>query len=101
MPALAKSSVLSASGTTGEDGTNWCPCFLQKKSMNCWRISLDEGMAKSRVQASRERPEVSPERKRIPGESSRGLGGLGAVMRAENRNYERKRSCERPMSRVG
>src|SRR5437870_1567799 len=44
MPALAKSSVGSSSGTTGEDGTNVWPCFLQKKSMNCWRTSLALGM---------------------------------------------------------
>ena len=24
-----------------------CPCFLQKKSMNCWRISFDDGMGAS------------------------------------------------------
>ena len=44
MPALANSSVGSSCGTTGDDGTNVCPCFLQKKSMNCWRISLADGM---------------------------------------------------------
>src|SRR5207248_7638362 len=44
MPALANSSVGSLSGTTGLDGTNVCPCFLQKKSRNCWRISDDEGI---------------------------------------------------------
>src|SRR6266540_1552731 len=44
IPALAKSSVGSLSGTTGEEGTKWWPCFLQKKSMNCWRISVEEGM---------------------------------------------------------
>src|SRR4051812_15188928 len=44
MPALANSNVGSPSGTTGLDGTFLCPCFLQKKSMNCWRISLDDGM---------------------------------------------------------
>src|SRR5262245_22889045 len=100
IPALAKSNVLSLSGTTGEDGTKWCPCFLQKKSMNCWRISLDEGMGYSGV-ARDSGPGLSHERTRIQGESSRGLGGLGTVMRGQHRNYERKRSCEKPMSRVG
>src|SRR5207249_6919381 len=49
IPALAKSSVGSSCGTTGDDGTNWWPCFLQKKSMNCWRISVEEGMVRSVV----------------------------------------------------
>jgi hypothetical protein len=44
MPALAKSKVGSSSGTTGELGTSVWPYFLQKKSMNCWRISLAVGM---------------------------------------------------------
>src|SRR4051794_32441126 len=43
IPALVNSSVGSSCGTTGEDGTNAWPCFLQKKSMNCWRIS-EEGI---------------------------------------------------------
>src|SRR5882757_5011879 len=41
IPAFVNSSVGSSCGTTGELGTNVCPCFLTKKSMNCWRISLD------------------------------------------------------------
>src|SRR6266568_2849334 len=44
MPALVNKSVGSSCGTTGEDGTNVWPCFSQKKSMNCWRISLALGM---------------------------------------------------------
>src|SRR5712692_7001455 len=44
MPALVNSSVGSSRGTTLEDGTKVCPCFLQKKSMNCWRISVEVGM---------------------------------------------------------
>src|SRR5262245_44917668 len=44
MPALAKSSVGSSCGTTGDDGTKVCPCFLQKKSMSCWRISFAVGI---------------------------------------------------------
>src|SRR5260370_38331984 len=40
MPAMVKSRVGSSCGTTGDEGTNVCPCFLTKKSMNCWRISL-------------------------------------------------------------
>src|ERR1700722_13404037 len=44
MPALAKSSVGSSCGTTLEEGTKVWPCFLQKKSMNCWRISLADGI---------------------------------------------------------
>src|SRR5580700_9459172 len=44
MPALAKSSVGSSSGTTGDDGTKVWPCFCTKKSMNCWRISLAVSM---------------------------------------------------------
>src|SRR3954462_12337813 len=45
IPALANSRVGSLSGTTGLDGTNVCPCFLQKKSMNCLRISVEESMS--------------------------------------------------------
>src|SRR5438874_3295081 len=41
IPALVNSSVGSSCGTTGELGTNVCPCFSTKKSMNCWRISWD------------------------------------------------------------
>src|SRR5882724_10794251 len=44
MPALVNSSVGSPSGTTLEDGTKVWPCFLQKKSMNCWRISVEVSM---------------------------------------------------------
>src|SRR4051812_10956957 len=53
MPALVNSSVGASSGTTGDDGTKVCPCFLQKKSMNCWRISFAVGIAVSvmRVQS--------------------------------------------------
>src|SRR5262245_9200214 len=49
IPALANKSVGSLSGTTGDDGMFVCPCFLQKKSMNCCRISLEEGMTFSRL----------------------------------------------------
>src|SRR5256885_8313351 len=45
MPALVNSSVGSSRGTTGDDGTNVWPCFLTKKSMNCWRISFAVGIA--------------------------------------------------------
>src|SRR4051812_38626662 len=41
MPALEKRSVGSSTGTTGLLGTKVWPCFLTKKSMNCWRISLE------------------------------------------------------------
>src|SRR5205807_10181465 len=44
MPAFVNKSVGSSSGTTLDDGTAVWPCFLTKKSMNCWRISLDVGM---------------------------------------------------------
>src|SRR6267378_3748167 len=44
MPALVNSSVGSSSGTTLDDGTKVWPCFLQKKSMNCWRISVEVSM---------------------------------------------------------
>src|SRR5882724_9089676 len=44
MPALVNSSVGSSSGTTLDDGTKVWPCFLQKKSMNCWRISVAVNM---------------------------------------------------------
>src|SRR5438270_13042282 len=47
IPAFVNSSVGSSWGTTGLDGTNVCPCFLTKKSMNCWRISLAERMPAS------------------------------------------------------
>src|SRR5262245_6505574 len=45
MPALAKSSVGSSSGTTLELGPKVWPCFLQKKSVNCWRISFAVNIA--------------------------------------------------------
>src|SRR6266446_6182772 len=45
MPALVNSSVGSSSGTTLDDGTNVWPCFCTKKSMNCWRMSLADGIA--------------------------------------------------------
>src|SRR5438067_3444111 len=48
MPALVNSSVGSSSGTTLLDGTNVWPCFLTKKSMNCWRISLAVRMSRIR-----------------------------------------------------
>src|SRR5205809_3050204 len=44
IPAFAKSKVGSFSGTTGLDATKVWPCFLQKKSMNCWRISVEVNM---------------------------------------------------------
>src|SRR5207302_7825541 len=44
MPALVNSSVGSSWGTTLLDGTNVWPCFLTKKSMNCWRISFAVNM---------------------------------------------------------
>src|SRR3954468_22993657 len=40
MPALVNSSVGSSRGTTLLDGTAVWPCFLTKKSINCWRMSL-------------------------------------------------------------
>src|SRR5262249_17503585 len=52
MPALANSRVGSSSGTTGEDGTLGWPCFLQQKSMNCWRISFAVGISSSVVDRS-------------------------------------------------
>src|SRR5262249_26642320 len=66
MPALVKSKVGSSSGTTLDDGTAVCPCFLTKKSRNCWRISLDVGMvecypegAGSQSRGSRSAPTVN------------------------------------------
>src|SRR5258708_2178940 len=48
MPALVNSNVSSSEGgTTLDDGTKVWPCFLTKKSMNCWRISFDVGMTNS------------------------------------------------------
>src|SRR5262249_17583353 len=47
MPAFADSHVGASWGTTGDDGTNVWPCFLTKKSMNCWRISLAVGIRDS------------------------------------------------------
>src|SRR5438067_8753119 len=41
IPALVNSSVGSSCGTTGELGTNVCPCRVRKKSMNWERISLE------------------------------------------------------------
>src|SRR5438477_11288797 len=46
MPALVNSSVGSSSGTTLEDGTAVWPCFLTKKSRNCWRIWLAVNMVR-------------------------------------------------------
>ena len=48
-------SAVTMIGTTGLDGMFLCPCFWQKKSMNCWRISLDDGMTISRVGAEPKR----------------------------------------------
>src|ERR1700694_64861 len=53
MPALANSKVGSSSGTTLADGTKVWPCFLTKKSMNCWRISLAVNMKVSRQACSK------------------------------------------------
>src|SRR5262245_2410034 len=47
MPALVNSSVGSSWGTTLEEGTKVWPCFLTKKSMNCWRTSLAVTMTHS------------------------------------------------------
>src|SRR5215216_2122541 len=41
IPALVNSSVGSSCGTTGDDGTNVCPCDFTKKSMNCRRMSAE------------------------------------------------------------
>src|SRR5687767_14961023 len=50
MPAFVNSSVGSSCGTTGELGTNVCPCRCTKKSMNCRRISSDVmGSASNRM----------------------------------------------------
>src|SRR5262249_41606890 len=49
MPALANRRVGSSCGTTGDDGTNVCPCFLQKKSMNCCRMSFALGITTSKI----------------------------------------------------
>src|SRR5689334_9613954 len=70
MPALANSSVGSFSGTTGLDGTNVCPCFLQKKSMNCWRMSFEDGMGISETSPGARRW-ASRDRTRNQAESSR------------------------------
>src|SRR5688500_7126847 len=43
IPAFVNSSVGSSCGTTGELGTNVWPCRLTKKSMNCLRMSAEEG----------------------------------------------------------
>src|SRR5436190_6849632 len=53
MPALVKRSVGSSSGTTLDDGTNVWPCFLTKKSRNCWRISFAVNITDSREQFGR------------------------------------------------
>src|SRR5918993_4208061 len=53
IPALVKSRVGSSSGTTGLLGTNVCPCFFTKKSMNCWRISFADGIRTSREDSPR------------------------------------------------
>src|SRR5262249_29509237 len=53
MPALLNSSVGSSSGTTLDDGTNVWPCFLQKKSRNCWRISEEGIISRTRCSGSR------------------------------------------------
>src|ERR1700676_363588 len=50
IPALVNSNVGSSCGTTGDDGTNVWPCFLTKKSMNCWRISLPVNMRKPQAE---------------------------------------------------
>src|SRR5262249_48423530 len=44
MPALVNISVGSSRGTTLADGTTVWPCFLAKKSRNCWRIWLAVSM---------------------------------------------------------
>ena len=49
MPALVNSSVGSSSGTTRRRRHDVWPCFLTKKSMNCWRISFAVDMATSRA----------------------------------------------------
>src|SRR5262249_24598581 len=49
MPALANKRVGSSCGTTGDDGTNVCPCFLQKKSINCCRISFAVCITTSKI----------------------------------------------------
>src|SRR5436853_89250 len=41
------SNASSSRGTPLDEGTNVWPCFLTKKSMNCWRISLDVDMETS------------------------------------------------------
>src|SRR5262245_20997197 len=53
MPAFANSSVGSSCGTTLDDGTNVWPCFLTKKSMNCWRITFAVNITDSREQFGR------------------------------------------------
>src|SRR5262249_18165380 len=47
MPALVNISVGSSRGTTLAEGTAVWPCFLTKKSRNCWRVSLGVSMRDS------------------------------------------------------
>src|SRR5262245_31543506 len=74
IPALANRSVGSSRGTTDEDGMFLCPCFLQKKSMNCWRISVEDGMWVSQMSGDTVSSASARilKRTRIQGESSRG-----------------------------
>src|SRR5262249_48270790 len=65
---------------TLEDGTNVWPCFLQKKSRNCWRISEEEtGISSSRFMnnatAGSCRPGITVCRPRSQG---RGCDGQGS-----------------------
>src|SRR5262245_47214051 len=53
MPAFANKSVGSSCGTTLDDGTNVWPCFLTKKSRNCWRISFAVNITDSQEQFGR------------------------------------------------
>src|ERR1051325_1102002 len=55
MPAFVNSKVGSSSGTTLDDGTNVWPCFLTKKSMNCWRISFAVNIGVRLVRGGRDK----------------------------------------------
>src|SRR5260370_16894500 len=69
MPALVNSSVGSSCGTTLLDGTKVWPCFLTKKSMNCWRISLAVNMQLAPIELTTEtqRTQKRDKEKRKPG----------------------------------
>src|SRR3712207_2205633 len=73
IPAFVNSRVGSSCGTTGELGTNVCPCRSTKKSMNCRRIS-EEVMV---VRESSDEARRVGRRGRVPDYSRTPKGGQG------------------------